>query len=156
MFTINIAKGIKHTTTVSKPKASRLCLGTVVKVNEVYQCKVYLHNTSNDEEFIIVPFTEESLNLKDKTMVYGTKKDKNNHWIEYHRDKLVAHIHPGLPTQYTTVVEGCVCSGHVIRQNGKLYFDMKNVHGIGKLLRDVPIIDESVPLFNNSNNEYNN
>lgn len=148
-FTINIAKGLKKQSKVSKlNKVSRLCIGTVIKEGDEYKIKISLRNDPEYSDFIIVPFTKESLELKGKTIVYSHEKDKYGHNIAYHRDPFICKIFPGLSTQYTAVVEKLVCSGYVIRKDGKLMFDLKETHGTSNYVHDLPInIDESKPLF---------
>ena len=64
-------------------------------------------------------------------------------------------LFPGLPTQYTAVIERLVCSGYVVRKDGKLMFDLKETHGIGNYVHDLPTrIDDTKPLFP-SNDEHN-
>ena len=155
-FTINIAKGFKKKLKSSKPnKVSRLCIGTVIKEENEYKIRISLRNDPEYSDFIIVPFTEESLELKGKTIVYSHEKDKFGHNIAYHRDPSICTIFPGLPTQYTAVVEKLVCSGYVIRKDGKLMFDLKETHGVGNYVHDLPTrIDDTKPLFP-SNDEHN-
>ena len=152
-FTINIAKGFKKKPKVSKPnRVSRLCIGTVIKEGDEYKIKISLRNDPDYPDFIIVPFTKESLELKGKVIVYDHKKDEYGHNIEYHRDPFMCKFFPGLPSQYTAVIERLVCSGYVIRKEGKLMFDLKQTHGIGGYVYDLPNrIDESKPLFPNKN-----
>ena len=153
-FTINVAKGIKKkpSKTSNINKVSRLCLGTTIIINGVYKCKVSLRNDPDYPDYVVVPFTEESLDLKGKTIVYECNKDKYGHYIKHYRDDDLSKTFPGLPSQYTTVVEGEVCSGYVIRKEGKLYFDIKEVHCRGDYLMNIPErINENIPLFNNDN-----
>ena len=156
LFTINIVKGLKKRPLADKPnKVSRLCIGTVIKEENEYKIKISLRNDPEYSDFIIVPFTEESLELKGKTIVYSHEKDKYGHNIAYHRDPSICTIFPGLPTQYTAVIERLVCSGYVVRKDGKLMFDLKETHGVGNYVHDLPTrIDDTKPLFP-SNDEHN-
>ena len=156
-FTINIAKGIKKRTSTPLPnKISRLCLGTTVINNNEYKCKISLRNDPEYPDYIIIPFTKESLDLKGKVIVFEHKKDEYGHYVEHHRNSTMCKFFPGLSSQYTTIVEGEVCSGYVIRKDGKLYFDMKAVHGRGSMLKNIPNnINETTPLFNNKTDEHN-
>ena len=155
-FTINIAKSFKKKPKTSKPnRVSRLCIGTTIKEGNEYKIKISLKNDPEYPDFIVVPFTKESLNLRGKIIVYSHNKDKYGHHIAYYRDPFMCKIFPGLPIQYTAVIEKLVCSGYVIRKDGKLMFELKETHGIGNYVHDLPTrIDESKPLFP-SNNEHN-
>lgn len=161
-FSINVVKGIKKKSnkTPLPNRISRLCLGTAIYISGVYKCKVSLRNDPDYPDYIVVPFTKESLDLKGKTIVYEQNKDEYGHYVKHYKDAELSRNFPGLPSQYTVVVEGEVCSGYVIRTEGKLYFDIKEVHGRGDYLINIPErINETIPLFNNSNakiiNEYN-
>ena len=155
-FTINIAKGINKRPKVSKPnRISRLCIGITVKEGDEYKIRVSLKNNSEYPNFIVIPFTKESLELKGKVIVYSHEKDKYGHYIAYYRDPSMCKLFPGLPTQYTAVIERLVCSGYVVRKDGKLMFDLKETHGVGDYVHDLPNRkNNNKPLFP-SNDENN-
>ena len=155
-FTINLAKGFKKKPKTSKPnRISRLCIGTTIKEGDEYKIKISLRNDPEYPDFLVVPFTKESLELKGKVVVYSHEKDKYGHHIKYHRDPSMCKLFPGLPTQYTAVIERLVCSGYVIRKDNKLMFDLKETHGVGDYVHDLPNrIDNTKPLFS-SNDEHN-
>ena len=155
-FTINLAKGFKKKSKVSKPnRVSRLCIGTTIKEGDEYKIRISLRNDPEYPDFLVIPFTKESLELKGKVVVYGHEKDKYGHHIKYHRDPSMCKLFPGLPTQYTAVIERLVCSGYVVRKDGKLMFDLKETHGVGNYVHDLPTkIDDTKPLFP-SNDEHN-
>lgn len=148
-FTINIAKGLKKISSNTKPnRISRLCIGTTIKDGNTYKIRISLRNDPDFPDYIVIPFTKRSLDLKGKSIVYGCKKDNLGRIVKYCRDKSKCELFPGLPTQYTVVVEKVVCSGYVIRKDGKLLFDLLDTHGIGNLLYNLPNrLDESKPLF---------
>ena len=149
VFTINIAKGLKKKLKADKPnRVSRLCIGTTIKKNDEYKIRISLRNDPDFPDYIIIPFTKRSLDLEGKPVVYSTKKDKTGHHVKYCRDSSKCKLFPGLPIQYTVVIERLVCSGYVIRKDGKLLFDLLDTHGIGDLLYNLPNrLDESKPLF---------
>ena len=155
-FTINLAKGFKKKLKVSKPnRVSRLCIGTTIKEGDEYKIRISLRNDPEYPDFLVIPFTKESLELKGKVIVYSHEKDKYGHHIKYHRDPSMCKLFPGLPTQYTAVIERLVCSGYVVRKDGKLMFDLKETHGVGNYVHDLPTrIDDTKPLFP-SNDEHN-
>lgn len=152
-FTINIAKGIKKKPVSSKPnKVSRLCTGVTVKENDKYMIRISLVNDPDFPDYLVIPFTEKSLSLVGKEKVFGRNKDEHGNHVCYIRDKRFCTFHPGLPSQYTAVVEKEVCSGYVVRINGKLYFDMLDIHGIGENVHNLPVrLDENKPLFPQTN-----
>lgn len=149
VFTINIAKGLNKKPKADKPnRVSRLCIGTTIKEGDTYKIRISLRNDPEYPDFLIVPFTKRSLDLEGKSIVYSTKKDKTGNHVKYCRDSSKCKLFPGLPIQYTVVIEKLVCSGYVIRKDGKLLFDLLDTHGIGSLLYNLPNrLDESKPLF---------
>ena len=155
-FTINLAKGFKKKPKASKlNRVSRLCIGTTIKEGDEYKIRISLRNDPEYPDFLVVPFTKESLELKGKVVVYSHEKDKYGYHIKYHRDPSMCKLFPGLPTQYTAVIERLVCSGYVVRKDGKLMFDLKETHGVGNYVHDLPTrIDDTKPLFP-SNDEHN-
>lgn len=146
-FTINIAKGLKRRNVNKPTRVSRLCIGIVIREDNDYKIRVSLRNDPDYPDYIIVPFTLESLSLKGKTHVYGRNKDELGHNILYIRDQKWCDLYPGLLSQYSVVVENLVCSGYVVRKNGKLMFEIKDRHGYKKYTHDLPKIDSTKPLF---------
>lgn len=155
-FTINLAKGFKKKPKTSKSDiVSKLCIGITVKEGDEYKIRVSLKNNSEYPNFIVIPFTKESLELKGKVIVYSHEKEKYGHYIAYYRDPYLCKLFPGLPSQYTAVRDKLICSGYVIRKDGKLMFDLTETHGVGNYVHDLPdITDYSTSLFQ-SNDEYN-
>lgn len=153
MFTINIAKGIKKNKSQTKPRPnriSRLCWGEVIEVDNEFKIKLSLKNDPDYPDYLVIPFNPTSVNLYSKTEVY-TKID--NKYVKIIRDKQYCRLFPGLATQYTVVIPGNICSGYVIRNNGKLLFDIKKIHGRGELaIREVENINKNIPLFDNEHN----
>lgn len=145
-FTLNIAAGVKKPA-VSKPnKISRLVLGTTIVDDGVYKISVSLKNDPDYPDYIIVPFTTDSLSCKNKTYVYEKEKTNNKHILHVLTEH-DAKYKPYDDKSYTPVIEGVVCSGNILRINEKLYFQIKNTHGRGRFTHDIPnkIVDK--PLF---------
>ena len=114
--------------------------------------RISLVNDPDFPDYLVIPFTEKSLSLVGKEKVFGRNKDEYGRNVCYIRDKRFCTFHPGLPSQYTTIVEKEVCSGYVVRINGKLYFDMLDIHGIGENVHNLPVrLDENKPLFPQTN-----
>jgi hypothetical protein len=150
MFTINIAKGLKHKAKPRPNRISRLCWGEVIEMDNKYQIKLSLKNDPDYPDYLIIPFDAKSIDLYGKTEVY-TKID--NKYVKVIRDIQRCKIFPGLATQYTVVIPGNICSGYVIRNNGKLLFDIKKIHGRGEYaLREVENINKNIPLFDHEHN----
>lgn len=148
MFTINIAKGVKKQSTPKPNRISRLCWGEVIEVDNEFKIKISLRNDPAYPDYLVVHFSSASIDLKGKTEVYSYQKDKLNNYIKHIRDKMVCKLFPGSTSQFTVVVPGNICSGFVIRNNGKLFFEIKKIHGRGyNALNEVKDININTPLF---------
>lgn len=157
-FTINIASKSKRKITKSINSISRKCYAVVVKDNNEYKAVVnidekYIPIVEGDEfsnSKLILPFTEESLDLKDKTHVFLKNKDKLGKNVVVIRNERDCHFSPGLPTQYDAVKENILIAGHIVRKNGKMYFnyeDLVKYYYLSEFkLCDVKI-DNDKPLF---------
>lgn len=151
-FTINFAKPKKKTTTTTRrlSKVSRLCQGVVHYDETDSKFKIHVYNPSLNEESdtLILEFTDESLDLAGKTDVYSITSDKHGHYTRFIRTKSQARLCPGDPSKVSTVNENLVCTGYIIRKNGKLLFNLKATHGRGIAIYDLPTeLDNSKPLF---------
>ena len=159
-FTINVASKpkVKKNNDISSNKCSRKCYAVVVKIDNEFKAVVNIYGNYDSvidgDQFsnsrLILPFTEESLDLKDKTHVFLKNVDKSGRKPIVIRTEEHCHYHPGLPTQYDAVKENLLIAGHIIRKNGKMYFDYENLvkyHYLAKFkLCDVKV-DDNKPLF---------
>lgn len=159
-FTINVASKpkVKNNDT-SFNKYSRKCYAVVIKVDNEFRAVVNIDGTYDSviegDQFsnsrLTLPFTEESLDLKDKTHVFLKNVDKLGKQPVVIRTENHCHYHPGLSTQYDAVKENLLIAGHIIRKNGKMYFDYEDLvkyHYLSKFkLCDVKV-DNNKPLFN--------
>lgn len=159
-FTINVASKpkVKKNNDISSNKCSRKCYAVVVKIDNEFKAVVNIDGNYDSviegDQFsnsrLILPFTEESLDLRDKTHVFLKNVDKSGRRPVVIRTEAHCHYHPGLPTQYDAVKENLLIAGHIIRKNGKMYFDYENLvkyHYLAKFkLCDVKV-DNNKPLF---------
>lgn len=81
------------------------------------------------EDNQIMEFTPKSYDLKNRLIVFSTKLDKNGKPICIYRSELEARHSPGVPRQYTPFCDNHVYSGHIVKKDGKHYFDMKELMG---------------------------
>ena len=159
-FTIKLVSKskIKNNIDKSSYKCSRKCYAVVVKINNEFKAVVNINgkydsvieiDQSNDSR-LILPFIEESLNLKDRTHVFLKNVDKSGKHTIIIRTKEQCHCYPGLPTQYDAVKENLLIAGHIISKNGKMYFDYEDLVKYNYLsefkLCDIKI-DNDKPLF---------
>lgn len=158
-FTINIASKSKRGSKPTGNNISRKCYAVVKEIDGEFKAiinidKQHIRLKKGDElsnEQLILPFTKRSLYLKDKIYVFLKEKDKYGHYVCVIRDTTTANLFPGLPTQYNAVHENLLLAGHIIRKNGKMYFEYEDLvahHYLSEShICDVKV-DNSKPLFN--------
>ena len=159
-FTINVVSKpkIKNNNDISSNKCSRKCYAVVVKIDNEFKAVVNIDGNYDSviegDQFsnskLTLPFTEESLELKGKTHVFLKDVDETGKQPVVIRTESQCHLHPGLPTQYDAVKENLLIAGHIIRKNGKMYFDYEDLvkyHYLAKFkLCDVKV-DDNKSLF---------
>jgi hypothetical protein len=74
-------------------------------------------------DLLVLDFTEESYEIKGVTSVWDRNPDKNGKYIRYLRSEAKAKFHPGSPEMYVPFCHNWVCSGYIVRRNGKMMFD---------------------------------
>ena len=159
VFTINIASKSKHGSKPTSSNISRKCYAVVKEINGEFKAvininKQHIRLKKGDElssEQLILPFTKRSLDLKNKIYVFLKEKDKYGHYVCVIRDKMTANLFPGLLTQYNAIHENLLLAGHIIRNNGKMYFEYEDLvayHYLSEFhIYDVNV-DNNKPLFN--------
>lgn len=159
VFTINIASKPKREFKLTGSNISRKCYAVVkeidgefkavININKQHICLKEGDELSNEQ--LILPFTEHSLDLKGKIYVFLKEKDKYGHYVCVIRDTMTANLYPGLPTQYNVVHENLLLAGHIIRKDGKMYFEYEDLvahHYLSESrICDVKV-DNTKPLFN--------
>lgn len=149
-FTIKLAKPVKETKQSKSTKnISRRCFAVVEYNNESLVARVCISPIEDPDEYILIPFTDKSLELKGKTYVFIKDLDKYGHIVCITRDSNTANISYGLNSQYDVLKPGLLISGFIIRNNGRLYFDYEQLIAYtekGQHINEVKI-DEDKPLF---------
>lgn len=74
-------------------------------------------------DLLLLDFTEESYNLKGLNSIFSREKDERGKYTQYIRDDSKAKFHPGNIEKYVPFCHNWVCSGYIIRRNGKMLFD---------------------------------
>ena len=158
-FTIKLASKPKQKVKSFDNSISRKCYAVVKEIDGEFKAvinidKQHIRLKKGDElsnEQLILPFTERSLDLKGKIYVFLKEKDKYGHYVCIIRNTINAELHPGLPIQYNAVHENLLLAGHIIRKNGKMYFEYEDLvahHYLAEFhICDVKV-DNNKPLFN--------
>lgn len=158
-FTINIANKPKKESKFSGSKISRKCYAIVALIDGEYKAiinyekkSIYIHEGGElSNEQLVLPFTEKSLSLQDKAYVWLKEKDKYGNHVCIIRDYMTAHLHPSVDTQYDAVKENLLLAGHIIRKDGKMYFEYEDLVKYNYLSESTictVTIDNTKPLFN--------
>ena len=159
IFTINIANIPKKTFIKSIKSISRKCFAVVIKENNEYKAAIDIDEKQVPIKFrnqfnnfkLIIPFTTESLNLKDKTHVFSKYKDEQGKYAITIRTEEQCHNFPGINTQYDALKENNLIAGYIVRENNKMYFDYKYLikyhYSFNAKICDIEI-DNTKPLFN--------
>lgn len=114
---INKIKKESKTTIVYKR-----CEAVVIKNEGIFKAMLITSPVEEQSDYRIFNFTEDSLSLKGKTVVFSKIVDKNNKNICFIRDSITATINYGTDTQYYVFREGLLIGGSIIRKNNILYF----------------------------------
>lgn len=113
-------------------KVGKKCHAVVIKENDELKARITISPVEEYEDFIpqeymVLPFTSESLNLKNKKYVFGKDRDKYGHYICFIREHMDSVINPGLNTQYDVLKEGLLISGHIVKKDNKQYFNYEQL-----------------------------
>lgn len=151
-FTFKAVKPKKKRSSNTYKRITKLCYcECVADENGEWKAKISLKNDIINPDIMLLPFTEKSYNLKGKTIVFSTQKDKLGIPIQIIRTQLHATVYPGTPEQYTPFRENFIYKGYVVRYKDVLYFDI--VEAIGHYKYYSAILNETLddnelePLF---------
>lgn len=115
-------------------RQGKICEGVVVKDdNGCYQVSVSMKNDNTNPSLLYLNLTERSFDLKDKRIVYRKEKE-NGRFVRIIRSKENAKFFPGLSEQYTPFVNGCHVRGYIVREEGVLKFDFKELAEVKSLI----------------------
>ena len=74
-------------------------------------------------DILILDFTEKSYELKGVLSVFDRNPDKHGKYTRHVRNETNAKFMPGSPERYVPFCRNWVCSGYIVRVNGKMMFD---------------------------------
>ena len=146
---INVVKGVKKRV-ISKnfTVISRLCKAVVIKIDNSYKAKILISGDECEPEYIIIPFTEDSYNLKGKEIIFS-KERTDKGYICNIRDIQTSIIYPGDSTKFIPFRENIVIVGNIVKQLGKMYFNYKGFMGFNSNVPPYKIykLKEDTPIF---------
>ena len=124
-----VPKKRKPNINADKKITLKLIKGVCFKEGEEFKIRINVKELKpniidkGQPDILILDFTEESYELKGITSVWDRNPDKNGKYIRYIRSETKAKFHPGSPERYVPFCNNWICSGYIIRRNGKLMFD---------------------------------
>ena len=112
----NNAEGIKL---VEKNKKGKV----FIDENNAYKVAISMKNDPDFPDLLVLPFTENSYNLKGKKSVFTRTKDEFGKRIRYIRSEEKAKYHYGDSNRYIPFAPNWIVKGNIVRDNGVLKFD---------------------------------
>lgn len=95
-------------------------------------------------DILVLDFTEESYNIKGLTSIFSRKPDKKGKYTKYIRNETNAKFHPGSTEKYVPFCNNWVCSGYIVKYNGKLMFEFNECIAPNGYTTFVPEEDEQL------------
>lgn len=114
---------------VENKRLTKLVKGICTKINDEYKIaldvKIIKPEITDDEhpDILVLDFTEESYNIKGATTVFSRTLDENGRYVRYIRNELNAKCLYGDEKRYVPFCHNWICSGYVVKRDGKLLFD---------------------------------
>ena len=127
-FTINLAKGFKKKPKVSKPnRVSRLCIGTTIKEGDEYKIRISLRNDPEYHDFLVIPFTKESYELKSREIIFYKQKGAHG-YVRVIRNSHDARFRSADKNIFVPFAPYIVITGYVVKIDNKMMFDFKDIN----------------------------
>lgn len=123
-----IEKKRKPTTDTDK-RLTNLIKGICVKEGDIYKIAVDVKELKpniidkGQPDLLVLEFTEESYNLKGVVSVFDRKPDEYGKYTRYIRNESQCKFFPGSKEKLVPFCKNWVCSGYIVKRNGKLLFD---------------------------------
>ena len=113
----------------NKKLTSKLVRGVCLIIDGEFKIKLDVKLLKPDiidkgqPDILVLDFTEESYNIVGVQTVFDKTPDKNGKCTRYIRNETKAKFLPGDPDRYVPFCNNWVCSGYIVRRDGKLMFD---------------------------------
>lgn len=123
-----IPKKRKVNINCDKKVTNKLIKGICVIENNEYKIKLNVRELKpkiidkNQPDILVIPFTEDSYDIKGQVSVFDRNPDKYGRYTRYIRDIVKAKFHPGDPERYVPFCKNRICDGYIIKKYGNLYF----------------------------------
>ncbi len=113
----------------NKKLTSKLVKGVCIIIDGEFKIKLDITTLKPEiidegqPDILVLSFTEESYDIVGVSTVFNRVPDKNGRYTRYIRNETKAKFHPGDPSRYVPFCRNWVCSGHIVKRDGKLMFD---------------------------------
>ena len=113
----------------NKKLSPKLVKGICFKEGDEFKIQVNIKALKPDiiekgqPDILILDFTEKSYELKGVLSVFDRNPDKHGKYTRHIRNESNAKFMPGNPERYVPFCRNWVCSGYIVRVNGKMMFD---------------------------------
>lgn len=137
-FTINLAKSKPK----SKPinKKSKRMFAVVIEDDGILKARIQTNTEDEDIQYEVIPFTDMSFDLKNKTHVFLKNRDKYGKRVCIIRDKSKAFLYSGQHPEFKVLDKGLLISGYIITVDNKRYFDYDKLvafHELGAHINEI-------------------
>lgn len=124
-------------------KKSKIKKSSTIVIKQALYCKpviredtLYAHiNTKGLEGYdkiTILPFSEESFNLKGKTHIFLKEKNDEGKYVHIIRNKDISETYPGNSNKYTPLCENAIYKGYIMKIEKSLVFNVTEYIGTVK------------------------
>lgn len=129
----------------NKKLTTRLIKGVCLKEGDEYKIRLDVKALKPDiieksqPDILVLDFTEESYELKGLNSVFSRNPGKDGKYIRFMRNETKAKFDYGSKERYVPFCNNWVCSGYIVRRNGKLMFDFNECispEGYGTFISD--------------------
>lgn len=117
---------------INNKRLTNLIKGVCLKEGDTYKISLDVKTLKPNiidkglPDLLVLDFTEESYNLKGVTSVFDRKPDKNGKFTRYIRNESRCRVFPGDPERLVPFCNNWVCSGYIVKRDGKLMFDFND------------------------------
>ena len=113
----------------NKRLTPKLVKGMCIKEGDTFKIQVDVRALKpniiekGQPDLLLLDFTEESYELKSVISVFDRNPDDKGRYTKYIRNETKAKFFPGNVEKYVPFCHNWICSGYIVRRNGKMMFD---------------------------------
>lgn len=140
-----VPKKRKQNINGNKRLTTTLVKGLCIKDNEEFKIQLNVKSLkpniieSGQPDLLVLPFTEESYNLRGVVSVFDKNPDKDGRYVRYIRNESQCKFFPGSKEKLVPFCPNWVCNGYIVRKDNKLMFEFNEClspNGYGVFISD--------------------